>query len=138
MSVFDYLFQLPNISLGPHHNRTSRLPSLASHDRLTVLPHDPIGVGVGGELGLGEIRTWAQTLTLALRHRTILVLQHDLLHGHNLFSKLGDLRGQVVVLAAEDFDLGLQICQPLLLTLPTLQRGDPMSLSASANASSDQ
>lgn len=61
---------------------------------------------MGSELGwLWEVR--AQTLTLTLRHRTVLVLQEYLLHTHNLFPQLSNLGREVVVFVAEQLHLCL-------------------------------
>lgn len=63
--------------------------------------------------------------TLSLRDRAVLVCQKESLEINNFLSELGDSSRQSVVLCAEEFDLGLQISQPLLLALSTLERRDP-------------
>jgi hypothetical protein len=63
--------------------------------------------------------------TLSMRHGAVLVCKKQCLEVDDLLSQLGDSRRQRVVLCTEELDFGLQIREPLLLALATLERGDP-------------
>lgn len=49
----------------------------------------------------------------------------DRLEVDNLFSETGNLLTELFIFLAESLDLVLQVCKPLLLTLPTFQCSDP-------------
>lgn len=66
------------------------------------------------------------TQALLMTYSTVLVLQQECLELDNLFAQLGALRRQSVVLLRKNFDLGLEVGQPLLLSLPTLKSSDPV------------
>jgi hypothetical protein len=46
---------------------------------------------------------------------------------HDFFAKLLILSVKRIILGCKDLDLGLQIGEPLLLSLTTLERGDTVS-----------
>lgn len=62
--------------------------------------------------------------SLGLGDRAILVSQQESLEVHNLLSELGHGGSQRIILGGEKLDLGLEIGQPLLLPLTTLQSRD--------------
>jgi hypothetical protein len=62
--------------------------------------------------------------TLSLRDGAVFVSQQERLQVHDLLTKLGHRRGKCIVLRREELDLGLEIGEPLLLPLTTLQSSD--------------
>lgn len=46
---------------------------------------------------------------------------------HNFLSKLSDRSSQCVILSGKEFDFRLEVGQPLLLALATLESGDTKS-----------
>lgn len=96
------------------------------HDLLVRLhgPCHSVRVHLGVE-GLHGLLHECSVKTLLLSHRTILVGQKKRLEIYHLFPQLGDLRCQGVVFAAEQLDLGLEVCKPLLLALSTFQSRNP-------------
>lgn len=62
--------------------------------------------------------------TLRRRDRAVLVRQKQRLEINNLLAQLLHLAGQRVVLRRIDLYLVLQVLEPLLLALATLERGD--------------
>ena len=58
------------------------------------------------------------------RDRAVAVCEKKRLQVDNLLAELRHGLGQRVVLGAEKFDFGLKVGEPLLLALPTLERGD--------------
>lgn len=67
---------------------------------------------------------------LLLCDGTVLVGKKKGLQIDDFFSELCDLGSQGVVLRTEHLNLGLQVRKPLFLALPTLQRGNPIAVSA--------
>lgn len=65
--------------------------------------------------------------TLGLRYWAVLMCQQQRLEVDNLFPQLSNGGRQRVVLSAEQLDLGLEVSQPLLLSLSALERSDTMS-----------
>lgn len=61
---------------------------------------------------------------MGLGDGTVLVSQQESLEIHNLLSELGHGGGQRIILCGEELNLGLEVGQPLLLPLTTLQRRD--------------
>jgi len=64
------------------------------------------------------------TKTLALRYWAIFVLQEYRLEANDLFPELSHLSGQGIIFTSEDLNFSLQVCEPLLFTLSTLQCGN--------------
>lgn len=62
--------------------------------------------------------------TLRLRHRTILVSEQECFKPDNLLTQLRDGGSKSIILRAENLDLLLEIREPLLLALATLERSD--------------
>lgn len=63
--------------------------------------------------------------SLSLCHWAVLVSKQQGLEINNLFPKLSDLGRQCVILLAKQFDLLLEVGQPLLLALATFERSNP-------------
>jgi hypothetical protein len=64
--------------------------------------------------------------SLSLRYGAVLVCEQKCLEIHDFLAQLCDRSRQCVVLRAEQLDLGLEIGQPLLLALATLEGSDPI------------
>lgn len=62
--------------------------------------------------------------TLRLGHRTILVSEQECFKPDNLLTQLRDGGSERIILSAENLDLLLEICEPLLLALATLERSN--------------
>ena len=62
--------------------------------------------------------------TLSLSHRTIFVCQEQSFKTNDFFPQLGYLTRKSIILGRKQFNLGLQICKPLLLPLTTFERSN--------------
>lgn len=65
--------------------------------------------------------------TLCLRDWTVFVGQEEGLEVYYFLAKLSNGSRKSIVLCTEQLDLSLQIGKPLLLSLTTLQGGNPVS-----------
>lgn len=61
------------------------------------------------------------TKTLSCRDRTISVGDQQRFEINDLFSKLSYRLGEGIIFGAKEFNLGLEVSQPLLLALTTLE-----------------
>lgn len=78
----------------------------------------PVGVHLSVVFHAGHVSPWH---TLLLCHRTVFVCQQERFQVHNLFPQSSDLLGELIVLCLIEVDLILEVSQPLLLPLATLQ-----------------
>jgi hypothetical protein len=62
--------------------------------------------------------------SLGCRNRAVTVSEKKRLQVDDFLTELCHSLGQGVILGAEELDFGLQVGEPLLLALSTLERGD--------------
>ena len=67
--------------------------------------------------------------TLRLRYRTIFVSKQEGFKPHDLLTQLRDGGSERIIFSAENLDLLLEIGEPLLLALATLERSDSGTMS---------
>lgn len=84
----------------------------------------PVWVHLSVVFHTSHIGTWH---TLLLCHRTVFVCQEKCFQVHNLFSQSSDLLGKLIILSLIEVDLVLEISQPLLLPLATLQSSNTIN-----------
>lgn len=97
--------------------------------RYAVLLHaDTIWILVVVTAVSSKVKSHSRTRN-ALLHRNwaVLVSQKKCLEVDKFFSQLSDSLRQSIILSTEKLDLGLQVCEPLLLALPTLESSNPVS-----------
>lgn len=67
---------------------------------------------------------------MGLRDGAVFVGEQEGLEVHNLLAKLGHRGGKCIVLCREELNLGLEIGEPLLLPLTTLEGRDTIKMLA--------
>jgi hypothetical protein len=104
--------------------REPPLNALTSHDRLLrYRPGHAVGIHLGIEW-LDNLGHEGPMESLLLGDWAVLVSEQQRLQVDDFLPQLSNLRCEGIVLAAEHLHLCLQIGQPLLLALTTLERGN--------------
>lgn len=76
-------------------------------------------------VGLGHNLVHGVEMDSLLGNGAVLVCEQHRLQVDNFFPQSLDLTVEVLVLGAEEFDLLLEVLQPLLLALATFESSDP-------------